>query len=61
MESQGPEFFRRVRGGYAKIAADNPSRVLRIDASGTANQVADRVYKAVAAALDARKMSAARP
>ncbi|MDE0102284.1 MAG: dTMP kinase [Bryobacterales bacterium] len=60
MESLGPEFFRRVRGGYAKIAADNPSRVLRIDASGTASHVADRVYKAVAAALDARNMSAAR-
>ena len=60
MESQGPEFFRRVRGGYAKIAADNPSRVLRIDASGTAKHVADRVYKAVAAALNARGTSAIR-
>ncbi len=55
MESQGADFFRRVRDGYAAIAADDPSRVVRIDATGSERQVGRRVYRAVRPALRARE------
>jgi dTMP kinase len=51
MEQQGREFYRRVYQGYRDIAAAEPERVARIDASGTAEQVADLIWAKVDAVL----------
>ena len=43
IEQQDLEFFERVRAGYAARAAQAPRRIVRIDASGTVEQVAAAV------------------
>ena len=48
MEAESLEFHRRVIDGFEAIAAGEPERVVRIDASGDVAQVADRVWDAVA-------------
>lgn len=49
IEGEPLEFHRRVISGFEAIAAAEPARVLRIDASGTAEAVAERVWDAVSA------------
>lgn len=49
-ESEHSRFFEAVRRGYAAIAAAEPDRVRRIDASGTPTQV----QQAIMATLEAR-------
>ncbi|MDX2146107.1 MAG: dTMP kinase [Planctomycetota bacterium] len=39
MEDRGREFRRRVRAGYVSLCEQDPARYLRIDASGTPEQV----------------------
>ena len=51
MEQEGREFYRRVYQGYQEIAAAEPERVARIDASGTIEQVADLIWAKVDAVL----------
>jgi dTMP kinase len=48
MESESFEFHRRVISGFEAIAAAEPDRVLRVDATGTVHEVAGRVWGAVA-------------
>ncbi len=48
IEQQDLEFFERVRAGYAARAAQAPQRVVRIDASGTVEQVGATVLAALA-------------
>lgn len=48
MESESAEFHRRVIDGFEAIAAAEPGRVVRVDASGTPRDVADRVWAALA-------------
>lgn len=43
------DFFERVRAGYAARAAEAPQRIVRIDASGTVEQVGAAVIAALAA------------
>ncbi len=43
------DFFERVRAGYAARAAGAPQRIVRIDASGTVEQVGAAVIAALAA------------
>ncbi|MFG6460880.1 dTMP kinase [Roseateles sp. DXS20W] len=43
------DFFERVRAGYAARAAAAPQRIVRIDASGTVEQVGAAVIAALAA------------
>lgn len=45
------EFHRRVRGRLLELADAAPSRFVRIDASRPADEVAERVWEAVAARL----------
>ncbi len=52
MESQALDFFIRVREGYARIQAADPGRVLRVDASGSAETVSQRVLDAVLPAIE---------
>lgn len=47
MESESLEFHRRVTEGFDAIAAAEPERVLRIDASGPVDEVAARVWRSV--------------
>jgi dTMP kinase len=51
MEQEGRDFYRRVYAGYQAIAAAEPGRVARIDASGTIEQVAELIWTRVDAVL----------
>jgi len=48
IESAPDDFHRRVSAGFEAIAAAEPERVVRIDATGTVDEVASRVWEAVA-------------
>lgn len=48
MEAQGAPFAARVAEGYAHVAAREPARVRRVDASGTPEQVHARVLAELA-------------
>ena len=47
IESERVEFFERVREGYARLAAADPARVVRVDASQPAEQVAADAVRAI--------------
>ena len=47
IESERVEFFERVRDGYARLAAADPARVVRIDAAQSAEQVAADAVRAI--------------
>jgi dTMP kinase len=49
IEGEPLEFHRRVIAGFEAIAAAEPERVLRVDASGDAGAVSERVWAAVSA------------
>jgi dTMP kinase len=49
IEGEPLEFHRRVIEGFEAIAAAEPGRVLRVDASGTVGAVSDRVWAGVVA------------
>ncbi|MGF1513241.1 MAG: dTMP kinase [Elainellaceae cyanobacterium] len=51
IEGSGLAFHRRVREGFLALSAAHPKRIVRIDASGSANQVAGTVQAAVAERL----------
>jgi dTMP kinase len=48
IEQQDLDFFERVRAAYAARAAKAPQRIVRIDASGTVEQVGAQVLAALA-------------
>jgi len=43
MERAGLDFFRRVRDGYAELAAAEPFRIVRVDAAGAPDEVFARL------------------
>jgi dTMP kinase len=47
LESEALEFHERVRAGYAELMEQEPSRWMRIDASGSSQAVAQRVRAAL--------------
>ncbi len=47
MEAAGTGFQERVRAGYLELAAADPVRVRAVDATGTPQEVADRVFAQV--------------
>ena len=47
MEEAGPEFFQRVEKGYEAIAAAQPRRIRRLDATAPAEAVAREIWSAV--------------
>jgi dTMP kinase len=49
IEAESIDFHRAVIEGFAAIAAAEPARVVSVDAAGTVDEVADRVWAAVAA------------
>ncbi len=44
MEAEGVAFQRRVREGYLRLAAEEPARVRTVEAAGTPDEVAARVF-----------------
>ena len=48
LEAESPAFHEAVREGFLAIAAQEPDRVRVVDASGTPDQVAKRVARALA-------------
>lgn len=51
LEREDVEFHRRVRAGFLTIAAIEPDRVRVVDAAGTPDEVAERVWAAVSGPL----------
>lgn len=54
MDQQALDFYRRTRGGYLALAAAEPERWVRIDASGTVEEVAAELQRVVEKALKQR-------
>ncbi len=46
-EAEGAPFHERLRQAYLQIARDNPERCVVIDATGTPDEVANRIWTAV--------------
>jgi dTMP kinase len=51
MEGVGPEFHQRVADGFDALSAADPDRWARVDATGSIDEVAERVRAAVAERL----------
>ena len=49
IESESAVFHAKVAAGFGAIAADEPDRVLAVDGSGGVDEVASRVWSALAA------------
>lgn len=49
MEERGLEFARKVRDGFLVLAAEEPERIKVVDASGSIQAVAERVWSALTA------------
>ncbi|WP_201566288.1 dTMP kinase [Psychrobacter immobilis] len=47
-EQQATAFFTRVHKGFSVLAGEQPERIQRIDASGSADEVSVRVWQTVA-------------
>lgn len=54
MDQQGADFYQRTRQGYMALAAEEPERWMRVDASGPVEEVAQAVRAAVIAQLNRR-------
>ena len=48
IERAGAEFHARLRAGFAALAAAEPERIVKIDASGSPEAVAEAVWKSIA-------------
>ena len=46
-EQQATEFFTRVHTGFSTLASEQPERIRRIDASGSADEVGMRIWQTV--------------
>ena len=46
-EQQATEFFTRVHQGFSVLASEQPERIQRIDASGSADEVGARIWQTV--------------
>ncbi|MBE9013100.1 dTMP kinase [Pseudanabaenaceae cyanobacterium LEGE 13415] len=51
IEQASIDFHQRVRMGFAKLAEENPNRIVRIDGSGSELHVAEQVKAAIRQAL----------
>lgn len=47
-EQEAMAFFTRVHEGFAYMAAQSPERIVRIDATGSADEVSARIWQALA-------------
>ena len=51
-EQQATEFFTRVHQGFSVLASEQPERIQRIDASGSANEVGAQIWLTIEEKLD---------
>ncbi len=51
-EQQATEFFTRVHKGFSTLADEQPERIQRIDALGSADEVSARIWQTVKEKLD---------
>ena len=51
-EQQATAFFTRVHQGFSVLASEQPERIQRIDASGSANEVSARIWQTIEEKLD---------
>ena len=51
-EQQATEFFTRVHQGFSVLASEQPERIQRIDASGSADEVSARIWQTIEEKLD---------
>ena len=51
-EQQATEFFTRVHQGFSVLASEQPERIQRIDALGSANEVGARIWLTIEKKLD---------
>ncbi len=58
IEAAGEEFLERVQSGFRQMAAADPVRWRVVDATGTVEEVAERVWKAVGEGADASEGAA---
>ncbi len=54
LESEKLLFHRNVYKGYVKIAEENPERVIRIDGTGTREEMRDQIIKRIEKLLEER-------
>ncbi len=47
IECAGDDFHARLRAGFLEMAAREPDRIVRIDASGTPDEVEGRIWKSL--------------
>ena len=47
IESAGDDFHARLRAGFLEMAANEPQRIVRIDANGSADEVWEAVWTAI--------------
>ena len=47
IERAGDDFHSRLRKGFLEMAAAEPSRIVTIDASGTEDEVWEKVWKSL--------------
>lgn len=47
IECAGDEFHARLRKGFLEMAARDPARIVKIDASGTPDEVGEQVWKSL--------------
>ena len=52
IEAEAAEFFARVERGFAELAAREPRRIRRLDASGSEDEVAAEIWATVAPLLE---------
>ena len=51
-EQQATEFFTRVHQGFSVLASEQPERIQRIDALGSADEVSARIWQTIEEKLD---------
>jgi dTMP kinase len=61
IEAEGEEFLDRAQAGFRQLAAADPLRWRVVDAAGSVEEVAERVWKAVDEARNAQPDQAAEP
>ncbi len=47
IECAGDDFHARLRAGFSELAAMEPERIVRVDASGTPDEVEGRIWKSL--------------
>ena len=47
IERAGDAFHARLRKGFLEMAAREPARIVKIDASGTPDEVEERIWKSL--------------